>query len=41
MIDRASDFCKYASDTDYRMMAKEEPHIWDEVFITDRYEQDA
>jgi hypothetical protein len=41
MIDRASDFCKYASDTDYRMMAKEEPHIWDEVFITDPYEQDA
>jgi hypothetical protein len=39
VIDRASDFCKYGSDTDYRMLAKEEPHIWDEVFITDPYEQ--
>jgi four helix bundle protein len=33
MIDRAADFCKYSSDTDYRGMTMEEPLIWqDEVF---------
>ena len=28
MIDRASDFCKYSSDTDYRGMILEEPTDW-------------
>jgi predicted nucleotidyltransferase len=28
MIDRASDFCKYSSDTDYRDMTMEEPGTW-------------
>lgn len=33
MLDRASDFCKYSSDTDYRGMTIEEPTIWhDEIF---------
>ena len=28
MIDRASDFCKYSSDTDYRGTIMEEPTYW-------------
>jgi len=28
MIDRASDFCKYSSDTDYRGMTIEDPADW-------------
>jgi four helix bundle protein len=33
MIDRASDFCKYSSDTDYWGITMEEPRTWDdEVF---------
>jgi four helix bundle protein len=32
MIDRASDFCKHAPDTDYRATTMEEPLIWcDEI----------
>ena len=33
MIDRASDFCKGAPDTDYRV--KEEPSFWDDSFVDD------
>jgi four helix bundle protein len=32
MIDRADDFCKYASDEDYRGIVNEEPLIEDESF---------
>ena len=33
MIDRASDFCKYSSDVDYRGITMEEPGTWhDELF---------
>jgi hypothetical protein len=33
MIDRASDFCKYSSDVDYRGITMEEPRTWhDELF---------
>jgi four helix bundle protein len=33
MIDRASDFCKYSSDTDYRGVTMEDPGSWqDEIF---------
>jgi four helix bundle protein len=33
MIDRASDFCKYSSDVDYRGITMEEPPTWhDELF---------
>jgi hypothetical protein len=28
MIDRAADFCKYDSDTDYRGMVAEDPANW-------------
>jgi hypothetical protein len=33
MIDRASDFCKDAPNTDYRV--KEELSIWDDLFVGD------
>ena len=33
MIDRAADFCKYASDTDYRGMVKEEPLALDDALF--------
>jgi hypothetical protein len=33
MIDRASDFCKDAPDTDYRV--KEDLSIWDDLFVGD------
>ncbi|MFY9983841.1 MAG: four helix bundle protein [Chthoniobacterales bacterium] len=35
MIDRAADFCKYSSDTDYRGIVNEEPLLTDDVFIGD------
>ncbi len=37
MIDRASDFCKYSSDTDYRGMTMEEPADWfgEKIFDSD------
>jgi four helix bundle protein len=35
MIDRASDFCKYSSDTDYREIVKEEPLAADNLFFAD------
>ena len=35
MIDRASDFCKYSADTDYREMVNEEPSIADNMFFAD------
>jgi four helix bundle protein len=38
MIDRASDFCKYSSDTDYRGIVNEEPLIADEWFRGERNE---
>ena len=34
MIDRASDFCKYSSDTDYRDVVNEEPWGTDEPFVS-------
>jgi four helix bundle protein len=40
MIDRASDFCKYSSGTDYRATAKEEPHVWDQMLADDSNRQD-
>jgi hypothetical protein len=40
MIDRASDFCKYSSATDYRSTAQEESEVWDQVFTSDPDEQD-
>ncbi|MBV9876715.1 MAG: four helix bundle protein [Verrucomicrobia bacterium] len=33
MIDRADDFCKYCSDTDYRGIVKEDPLIVDDSFF--------
>jgi four helix bundle protein len=33
MIDRAADFCKYASDTDYRGAVMEGPLSVDEIFL--------
>ena len=38
MIDRASDFCKYSSDPDYRGIVNEEPFIADEWFRGERNE---
>ena len=35
MIDRASDFCKYSSDTDYREIVNEEPFLADDSFLSD------
>jgi hypothetical protein len=35
MIDRASDFCKYSSDTDYRGMTREDPHTWRDEDLDD------
>jgi four helix bundle protein len=35
MIDRAADFCKYASDTDYRGIVMEGPASFDEVLFDD------
>ena len=35
MIDRAADFCKYSSDTDYRGIVNEEALLTDDVFIGD------
>ena len=40
MIDRASDFCKYSSATDYRSTAQEEPQAWNQVVTSDPPEQD-
>jgi len=33
VIDRADDFCKYSSDTDYRGIVKEEPSKTDDSFF--------
>jgi hypothetical protein len=33
MIDRAGDFCKYSSDTDYRGIVNEEPLTTDDSFL--------
>jgi hypothetical protein len=33
MIDRADDFCKYSSDTDYRGIVKEDPLQADDSFF--------
>ena len=35
MIDRASDFCKYDSDTDYRGVVMEEPNNWEAPLFSD------
>jgi len=35
MIDRAADFCKYSSDTDYRGIVSEEPLIADDILFGD------
>ena len=35
MIDRASDFCKYSSDTDYRGTIMEEPTYWSDGSTAD------
>ena len=35
MIDRASDFCKYSSDTDYREIINEEPLIAEDLSFGD------
>jgi len=40
MIDRASDFCKHSSATDYRSTAQEEPQAWNQVVTSDPPEQD-
>ena len=37
MIDRASDFCKYSSDTDYRGTTMEEPRIWQDEILGDSH----
>jgi 23S rRNA-intervening sequence protein len=34
MIDRASDFCKYSPDTDYRETVNESPFIADDSFLS-------
>ena len=39
MIDRASDFCKYSSATDYPETAQEESPVWNQLFASDPYEQ--
>jgi predicted nucleotidyltransferase len=41
MIDRAADFCKYSSDTDYRGLVNEEPLPTEDVFIGDLDEPTA
>lgn len=33
MIDRASDFCKYSSDTDYREIVNEEPSTAEDSYL--------
>jgi four helix bundle protein len=35
MIDRAADFSKYSSDTDYRGIVNEEPLLADDMFFND------
>jgi four helix bundle protein len=35
MIDRASDFCKYSSDTDYREIVNEEPSTAGDLYVAD------
>jgi four helix bundle protein len=35
MIDRASDFCKYSSDTDYREIVNEEPSTAEDLYLAD------
>jgi four helix bundle protein len=35
MIDRASDFCKYSSDTDYREIVNEEPSTAEDWYFAD------
>ena len=35
MIDRAADFCKYSSDTDYRGIVNEEPLTTDDLFFAE------
>jgi four helix bundle protein len=35
MIDRADDFCKYSSDTDYRGMVREEPLTANDSFFAE------
>jgi four helix bundle protein len=35
MIDRASDFCKYDSDTDYRGVVMDDPSSWQDVMFND------
>ncbi len=41
MIDRACDFCKEPANADYRMNAKEEPPIWDDLFFGDSQTHDT
>jgi hypothetical protein len=38
MSDRASDFCKYPSDTNYRGTTMEEPLIWSDEIAMSRME---
>jgi four helix bundle protein len=35
MIDRASDFCKYSSDIDYREIVNEEPSTAEDLYLAD------
>jgi four helix bundle protein len=35
MLDRASDFCKYSSDTDYREIVNEEPSTAEDLYFAD------
>jgi four helix bundle protein len=35
MIDRAYDFCKYSSDTDYREIVNEEPSTAEDLYLAD------
>jgi hypothetical protein len=35
MIDRASDFCKYSADTNYREAVNEDPWIADDIVLRD------
>jgi four helix bundle protein len=39
MIDRADDFCKYSSDTDYRGIVKEDPLPADDSFFVESDEK--
>jgi len=39
MIDRAADFCKYSSDTDYRGIVNEEPLMADDSFFAELGEE--